>query len=337
MALARLFPPARLENVFEDEDNQSFEEFLEMGQREPNEQGTGRVKLTQVRNKVQVILFTSSKSRLSKPKHLPALVSFISKFLMLEVDYREQLGALDLATGTFTLDGLEYDITPPPAPKRRKKAGKPSAAPASSVDVFELFDVLVHAAQAPYASIVGLFDFTLTEDDREVMGRACGDRVCCISLPQCDGSLAALLATACHELLHTLGVDHATEERCVMNAISSAEDGDCLWLCLSNLRKLVLMHQEWGEGSPLGAVAGGRLLRGRNGGSGSGSGGGGGSKSSSSSCESKGKSEDLNGDADWRAFVRWYHQGLLGCARDTRPLQSLVAWLEAVVEAFGPE
>jgi len=46
-----------------------------------------------------------------------------------------------------------------------------------------------------------------------VMGRACGNRVCCVSLHYCDYKLRCLLSTTFHELLHTLGVDHNTEER----------------------------------------------------------------------------------------------------------------------------
>ena len=41
----KLHPPAPRDCVLEDEEEQTYAEFKEMGKREPNEQGTGRNKL----------------------------------------------------------------------------------------------------------------------------------------------------------------------------------------------------------------------------------------------------------------------------------------------------
>lgn len=312
--LKALFPPANPACTFQDEDGQAYEEFRDMGKRAPNTQGTGRVKLSAQRSTLLVLNFTSRASSVP-PAHLQALLSFLSAFLLLPVEYQAHPGAIDFSTNTFTLLGENYALTPPRlsrssgGSKKRKQPSRPPRA----LDVFDLFDVLVHAATAPYASVLALFDAPLTEDGAEVMGRACGDRVCCVSTRQCD-TLSSLLATACHELLHTLGVDHEQHDRCVMNAISSDEEdgeedgegggggqwrGDWLFLCRNNLRKLQLMHAEWGA-SPRYMM----LLSGDGGGNG--------------------------------GFMTGYHLGLLSaCA--SAGLKREVAWLGRVVEAFSSE
>jgi hypothetical protein len=88
-----------------------------------------------------------------------------------------------------------------------------------------------------------MFDCELSEENQIVMGRACGDRVACISLNCCD-SIRTLLSTIIHELLHTIGFDHSTSERCVMNAIMSTDEDECVFLCLTNLKKLKFFHEE---------------------------------------------------------------------------------------------
>ena len=78
----------------------------------------------------------------------------------------------------------------------------------------------------------------LTEEGGCVLGRACGDRVACVSLLDCC-SFKETLCVGLHELLHTLGFDHCNSWQCVLNAT-----GDAPWLYLSpvNLSKLKHMH-----------------------------------------------------------------------------------------------
>jgi hypothetical protein len=211
-----------------------------MAQRIPNEEGTGRFKLDSKRNKILVIYLGKEKNKGNY--HLDVLTNFIKQFLLVDCDYEEQYDAIELNTDTFTLDSLEYDITV------NRKKGKSKKRKLSSdneigttIDVFSLFDVLVHKANSPYYTIVGLFDNVLVEDGQEVLGRACGDRVACVALPHCT-QLSTLLATVCHELLHTFGVDHNSSHRCVMNAIVVHEDW--LFLCLENLQKIKVIHEE---------------------------------------------------------------------------------------------
>lgn len=238
LSMADLFPAANPESIFEDEVEQTYEDFEEIGKRNPNKKGTGRYKLCKGRDRIAVYYFGSSRN---VPKNLDLYLGYLSDFLLLEVDYFERFDALDPNTNTFTLNGQEYDV--PIEPLRGCKVGatkRKKAKVESKLDVFSLFDVLVHVAKKPYFSVLGLFDCTLVEEDQEVLGRACGNRVCCISLLSCD-SLPCLIATSCHELLHTMGFDHNTSERCVMNAIGSE---DWLFLSRTNLRKLQLFHEE---------------------------------------------------------------------------------------------
>ena len=99
------------------------------------------------------------------------------------------------------------------------------------------------AAKLPFISIVGLFDCKLAEADDsksgyyEVLGRACGNRVSCVSLTDCTKSL---LSTMVHEILHTIGFDHCNSWECVMNAVPTEEN--FLFLSPVNLRKLLYFH-----------------------------------------------------------------------------------------------
>ena len=170
-----LFPLADPACVFEDEENQTYESFVGMGKRRPNRFGTGRFKLSSDQNKVLVVYFGS---KTNKPKHIDLVLSFLSTFLLLEVLFEEQFGAIDLKQKQMALDGKIYDIAS--STKLAKKKPRKTVQ-RSSIDVFSLFDVLVHKAKRPHYCILGLFDTLLTEEDQPIMGRACGDRVRCMS------------------------------------------------------------------------------------------------------------------------------------------------------------
>jgi hypothetical protein len=120
----------------------------------------------------------------------------------------------------------------------------------SVVEVFSLFDVLVHESKPPYFAIVGLFDCSLGEIEEDgqiirVLGRACGDRLACVSLKECI-TLKSLFCVSSHELLHTFGLDHCTTFECLMNSI---QVDDWLFLSPLNLRKLMHFHLESDEQS----------------------------------------------------------------------------------------
>ena len=75
------------------------------------------------------------------------------------------------------------------------------------------------------------------EEVAEVLGRACGDRVAVV---QCYPGVRdiELFGTIAHELLHTMGFDHTTHWRCLMNP--SCYDDEWLFLAPHNLKKLKL-------------------------------------------------------------------------------------------------
>ena len=239
-----LFPPAAPGTYFEIEEgeeleNQSYEEFVDMGRRRPNIHGTGRLKMNQKRQEILVIHCGNNSSSSSiRSQQIKTLVEYLEKFMMMKVVYEEQIDAIDVNTSSFTLDSKVYDIE-----VSRKKRGK--ARLENRLEVFSLFDVLIHKNKSPFFSVIGLFDHILTEEGCEVMGRACGDRVACVSLQLCKPQLRTLLGTTCHELLHTIGIDHTSDHRCLMNAIASEEEW--LFLCIENLRKLKLFHDEAGK------------------------------------------------------------------------------------------
>lgn len=225
-----LFPQAHPDAIFADEEEQTFSDFLDFGRRKPNTKGTGRWKLTKERDKLALFYFGNESKR---PSNLNDIADFISATFCLEVKFFEQLDAIDIDTNTFTLDMAEYDITVI-NPKKR------SSSKQKTVDVFSLFDVLVHKADKPFAAIVGIFDCLLSEEGEEVLGRACGDRVACVSLQSCIET-KTIVATIVHELFHTIGFDHCTSERCVMNALMHE---DWLFLSSTNMKKLKLYHEE---------------------------------------------------------------------------------------------
>jgi hypothetical protein len=243
----KLYPAPHPDAIFEDEEEQTFEDFVEMGKRKPNIHGTGRWKLNAQRKQLCVYNFSSSSrsSNGANGSHLEGvsisqqvefLVAYLENTLCLEVNYVECLDALNLATSTFQLDDLEYDIIVTKPKKKRKR----NEIRDIHVDVFSLFDVLVQKAKSPYISIIGLFDCILSEDGNEVLGRACGDRVSCVSLASAD-NIKSLMCTTAHELLHTIGFDHCTSERCIMNAIGYE---DWLFLGSINMLKLDKFHEE---------------------------------------------------------------------------------------------
>lgn len=256
----RLHQPPSPDAIFDDEDEQTYGEFVDMGRRAPNAEGTGRWKRTKQRSKIALYYFGKRYSSMRANDNgltvtsemLRSVRDFISVYLQIEVDFFEQFDAIDIEDQCFHLSGLDYDIKrfPPIASKKSSAKKRKTSSGTDSehydqygprIDVFSIFDVLVHEAKEPYIAIVGLFDCALGEsiDDKgvkysDVLGRACGDRVACVSLTFCE-SFKSLLCNTIHELLHTVGFDHCNSYQCLMNAIGSED-----WLFLSpvNLRKL---------------------------------------------------------------------------------------------------
>ena len=93
------------------------------------------------------------------------------------------------------------------------------------VDVFSVFDVLVEYVAESDFNLLAVVEQPLgerishegeAEEVAEVLGRACGNRVAVV---QCYPGVRdiELFGTIAHELLHTMGFDHTTHWRCLMN------------------------------------------------------------------------------------------------------------------------
>jgi predicted Zn-dependent protease len=241
-----LHPPAEPNSFFKDEDEQTYEEFVDMGRRNPNVMGTGRWKLNSRRKKLLVIYMGDKSPELDIWVQLKELYS---AYFCLEVDFINQNGCVDISHNEVHISRIGaskksvHNIQPfMIREKKRKRAAKEHHQEAT-FDVFSFFDALVEMAQPPYISVIAFVDCKIGEDDgvggfHEVMGRACGDRVCVVSLRQCD-SLKSLICVGLHECLHTVGFDHCNSWKCVMNAIDVEN-----WPFMSpvNLRKFKQMH-----------------------------------------------------------------------------------------------
>ena len=247
----KLFPMAVEGSYFSDEEEQTFADFVKAGKRNPNAMGTGRWKLTKNRKKILLVYIGKTE------KNLIILKEYMQAFLNLDVDFKNYGDCYDLSDKKITLGNFEYefktfgDKTKQSKNKRRKINNDIDQ---DAVDVFSLFDILVYLTEEPYASVLCCIDCLLFERDDdtgeayEVMGRACGDRVACVSMHDStyrgEENLKGFLSTCLHELLHTLGFDHCNSWRCIMNAIAPSEEEDnCLFLSPVNLRKFKLLHK----------------------------------------------------------------------------------------------
>jgi hypothetical protein len=251
-----MFPIPKEDSYFSDEEEQTFANFVEAGKRNPNAMGTGRWKLTKKRKKILLIYIGKTVNKDSE-NNLIILKEYIQSFMNLDVDFKNYGDCYDLSNKSITLESFEYEFKTfgekrKGAKNKRRKII--NGIHKDAVDVFSLFDILFHLAEEPYATVLCCIDCLLFERDDdtgeayEVMGRACGDRVACVSMHEStyrgDESLKGFLSTCLHELLHTLGFDHCNSWKCIMNAIApSDEEDNCLFLFPVNLRKFKLLHK----------------------------------------------------------------------------------------------
>jgi hypothetical protein len=240
-SLSSLFPDAPPGSYFEDEKEQSYAEFIRMGKRNPNPSGTGRWKLTAKRNKLLCVYAGKDKP----PCTFQGIAEFLSAYLSIDTDFKDCTGCIDSINNCLNLDGTSYPLRFFPEknkPGRKRKRENTTGV----LDVFSVFDAFEVLTAEPYIAIVVFVSCDIGEDNDEgsfnpVIGRACGDRISCVSLKAHDSNDKELLLTTIHELLHTIGFDHCSSWSCVMNAIS-VEGGGNLFLSPVNLRKLKAFH-----------------------------------------------------------------------------------------------
>lgn len=207
--------------------SQSFEEFVEMGKQVPNEEGTGRFVVGDFNRRTIGVMFMKD---VTEDKNL---VAFIECFIGLPVRSipsafeirRSNAGRRRKATLIDTDRMLEFPVV---------------TTTRGFIDCFSLFDILVEYIPEDAFSCVLFSDFAIydssTENDQEVYGRACGDRVAVISTA--DQTRRDLFLTTVHELLHTLGVDHCESWACTMNPCGGGDILCAMDICPADLRKL---------------------------------------------------------------------------------------------------
>lgn len=223
--VAKLYPKPHPDNLEDDDPSisQSYDDFVEMGNRLPNEMGTGRFKVG-YDDRTVVYLF-----RLKDEEADEKLVEFASayfgmvvKTLSIDLSLHSKGKKRKLFTFEDSVKSLSFPL------EVNKKSNE--------IDVFSIFDVMVEYLPADAFTAVLLVDFPLCEGDISVYGRACGDRVAVVSSAGID-SKRDLYLTIVHELLHTMGVDHCESFACIMNPCSSpSSDKDELRTTVTSTR-----------------------------------------------------------------------------------------------------
>lgn len=229
-----LHPAPNDESFYEDEDDQTFDDFKRCGKRNPNELGTGRWKLTLKRNRI-LVLCASNKANYIKWSNELCLI--LKPYFQLDVDieFIDEL-SFKMDDKCYIEKGTKHNLNF----INIKKSTKHKKKTVEIVDVFSLFDIFCKKSCMPYITTILLVDFNIgeinDEEAYEVLGRACGDRICCVSFLK-NKKRRDFFSTCLHELCHTIGFDHCKSFKCVMNAIATEST---LFLSPPNLRKLKL-------------------------------------------------------------------------------------------------
>ncbi|CAK4096139.1 unnamed protein product [Aphanomyces euteiches] len=241
---ADFHPPADPETCFSDEEEQTYDEFVDMGKRRPNAQGTGRWKKTRARTKIGLVALTSDKGMTAEMrKACQILQRFLSSYLCMDVEHVPNDDVSWIPNHqAIRIGEFEYACRMG-HPNSSVKANSKRKRTPGHMDVFSLFDAFKSArfVQSPFFSVLVVTSVGLVEEVdgefSEVLGRSYPDRAACVALHK---PLKSLLVTAAHELLHSMGLDHCSSFSCVMNAVAGSEN----WLFLSppNLRKLKCFH-----------------------------------------------------------------------------------------------
>ena len=250
-----LHAPAPQGIVQSDDKEQQYDEYVNMGRRRPNADGTGRFKVTQRQRTLWVLPIPSAhhsvKQRAELQSHADALATLLAAYTTLpcmvserELRLRRAGNTSHAATAKDAEQGCAFPLRTCAAADGSNGASSASVPP---VDVFAVFDVLVEYAEKNAYALVAVMDAEVGESDGEGgwlgshMGRACGDRVAVVTTGACSigsADMLELYVTVLHELMHTFGLDHCTEWQCLMNSAAGTEPWP--FLAPHNLRKLQL-------------------------------------------------------------------------------------------------
>ena len=233
-------------SIHEEDAEQSYASFLNMGRRSPNLKGTGRHKLGGLRDCI-AILPIGDVAQGTVDAASDIVSAFFSGYLSVQC-----LPSLCLRrqkkNGEVKILAKEKCFR---ALKCRFASGCRGLTKFKPIEVFSLFDVLVDFVEYHHVSVLAIVSSPLVEEGEssvfDVLGRACGDRVACVSTIDSVGTkvdLKSLCVTALHELLHTIGIDHAVYFRCLMNSQQPEYAEELISLCPLNLRKILLVLEE---------------------------------------------------------------------------------------------
>lgn len=251
---AALHPPPPQGAAHADDAEQTFDDFVAMGARPPNEDGTGRFTPDGARNVIGILPLLLDDDGTVDGALLGDMQRLLAAHAGLRAEVLPSLGLrwdgawaiLDEAQGVeFPLADLRALVDGEgrrPRGKRRR-AGSDDA----PADVFAVLKVVEEYAALPFFAVVAVGAVPLAEevDDGEkaalVIGRACGARAAVVStrgVPRRE-----VLCTALHEFYHTAGFDHSVFWRCLMNSQWFVGDAQEVVLAFAphNLRKLMVM------------------------------------------------------------------------------------------------
>ena len=189
------FHPAVDQDFVIHPEEQTVADFVDMGQREPNEEGTGRWLYNEKRRRIRILTLGRASKSVSK------LVTFLEAFFC----------------GRFTF-AVDNSAPRPPVTKKSYRTWN------KAVEIWSILDELIPLVSNTDFGVLALTDWPLCEDYSdngdgsdaiEVLGRACGDRVCVVS--SSVPSIFELCCMTVHEILHLCGFDHTTSVQCLMN------------------------------------------------------------------------------------------------------------------------
>ena len=295
-SFAALHPPPAEGSTLEGEEEQTFAAFVNSGTRLPNVRGTGRNKVVRPRTQFAVLPIGDVPASLAC-----AVAELLGAFFGNLLPPVDVLPGLKLVYGKTTTATLHLGTSSSSADtgtgtrKRKRKRTRErtvtlptsfatgdtrnTAARRAPLDIWPLFDALTQFVGPSHCALLALVAAPLVEsfdDDAggievaDVLGRACGDRVACVSTwgegpsssDDDDGIVREIIATALHEVLHCIGLDHCTTFRCLMNSQQPLDPSE-EYLVLSplNLRKLLLVLKEGGHVTAANVASGTAALR----------------------------------------------------------------------------
>ncbi|CAD8072712.1 unnamed protein product [Paramecium sonneborni] len=218
------FQEIQVEQDIVSEDIQLLDDFIKMGQQEPNEEGTGRIQIKKNFDTIGIINLS-----LEKSVNLNDIKQWINTYIGLKVNILNLKLVLYYEKNLYYIEDL-----------KNKKKYKLKRNKYESIDVFSIFDVLIQIKPQHICSLIAIIDqniFDPLEPESNILGRACGDGVCVV---QFQDNKKEFYGTIVHELMHTLGFDHCYLWNCLMN-----ETVDCcsINLCINDLEKLFLIKK----------------------------------------------------------------------------------------------